>query len=798
MSHRLATILFLTAWCLAVAMCHAVGADQPAASEATTEDQAESEQAEPVRISGLHVGLNGVYKAGVWTPVRVFLNAPAPRDATVELAIADSDGIPVRYTSPCEGLREASLLVRFGSARGKIVAAVAVGEDVLDARTFRSGASVAGDAESSESSTTQGQGSDPALSDAVSDEPDTTVYLSATGPDQPILVSIGSADEPLTDALSGIRGPVERRPRLVAIDRWNEMPTRVDAYEAIDTIILSLGNGAFFEENAADGVLSTIEQWVRQGGNLLILAGTTDTAYAPPEDSPLGRLLPGRLADTVTVRETAPATIAIESYAEGVKPLQMDGTSAYPWLQVRRLEDVRGHVELPRDYSPGSATKTPLVVRSVHDFGTVTFFAADPTEPPLSQWNERGRLMAKLIGASDVVSDEAGESRRLMSLGYEDLSGQLRSALDIFPGVYAAPFSLIVGLILLYVALIGPADYYLVNHVLKRPRLTWVTMPTTIVAFTLLALFLVHWTRGDQLLVNQVDLVDVDVASGQVRGVAWANVYNPDTSAYDLQFVPSLLAEADADSKPSDQPTATTAWLGLTGSALGGMEAGMLQPTLWESPYDESTDLTSLSGVPIPIRSTKSFTGRWTGATTALPEATLTDRDGLEGTIINTTGVPLRDCLLIHDRWAYQLGDAPADAVLSLDERVSRRDVGRLLTETQIVETGDKQKHIGEQSKSYDQTNTDPVAIVTAMMFYRLADGRYRTGLSNSYQGFVDMSRLVAADRAVLVGVVDSDAMQGSKLAVTATDGETIQTDGGRTTICRFVFPVNSEDSRRD
>jgi len=47
------------------------------------------------------------------------------------------------------------------------------------------------------------------------------------------------------------------------------------------------------------------------------------------------------------------------------------------------------------------------------------------------------------------------------STGITDLSGQLRGALDQFAGVSLVPFSVVAGLVFLYILLIGPGDYLL-------------------------------------------------------------------------------------------------------------------------------------------------------------------------------------------------------------------------------------------------------------------------------------------------------------------------------------------------
>ena len=64
--------------------------------------------------------------------------------------------------------------------------------------------------------------------------------------------------------------------------------------------------------------------------------------------------------------------------------------------------------------------------------------------------------------------------------------------------------------IFLYILLIGPGDYFFLKKVLKRMELTWITFPTIVVTVSLLAYYAAYLFKGNDLLVNQVDVVDVD------------------------------------------------------------------------------------------------------------------------------------------------------------------------------------------------------------------------------------------------------------------------------------------------
>jgi hypothetical protein len=79
-----------------------------------------------------------------------------------------------------------------------------------------------------------------------------------------------------------------------------------------------------------------------------------------------------------------------------------------------------------------------MVVRAPFGFGQVIFVAFDLDQEPFAGWEGRPRFVQRLLQQSLVradISETAASSRQLVQFGYKDMSGQLRSALDQFPGV---------------------------------------------------------------------------------------------------------------------------------------------------------------------------------------------------------------------------------------------------------------------------------------------------------------------------------------------------------------------------
>ena len=113
--------------------------------------------------------------------------------------------------------------------------------------------------------------------------------------------------------------------------------------------------------------------------------------------------------------------------------------------------------------------------------------------------------------------------------------------------VKVIPFGYVALFIVLYILVVGPLDFVILKFVLKRLEWTWITFPLIVVGFCLLAWGL--WTnlRSPRLRLNQLDLVDVDLESSQVRGVSWTHLYSPQNDSYDLAFESPAASERSAE-----------------------------------------------------------------------------------------------------------------------------------------------------------------------------------------------------------------------------------------------------------
>jgi hypothetical protein len=315
---------------------------------------------------------------------------------------------------------------------------------------------------------------------------------------------------------------------------------------------------------------------------------------------------------------------------------------------------------------------------------------------------------------------------------------------------------------------------------------TWITFPLIVIAVSGGAYLLASGLKGKQLRLNQVDLVDVclDPRTPLVRGTSWMNLFSPRADAYDLAFRPKI-ASAGADAE------VLLTWLGMPGSALGGMDPRSDNRPLTDRPYLYSPDLSQLENVPIHVWSTKSLTSRWSMSDPGLLDAKLfpSADGGLDGKLTSRLDVPIEECWLAYGRWVYPLGTLEPGQELDLAPRWKDREVLLSRLTRNRVEKDEARNQYISVATPYDPGSFDIPSILKQMMFYRAAGGQSYVGLLHRYQHFVDLSELRDLNRGILIGFCQQPAGE-----LTRIQGDQSQTVRGpqdlHWTCYRFVIPI--------
>jgi hypothetical protein len=421
-------------------------------------------------------------------------------------------------------------------------------------------------------------------------------------------------------------------------------------------------------------------------------------------------------------------------------------------------------------------------------FGRASLVTMDLNREPLASWRDRGKLVRRLLeGAPSRTEQSHRDSARgrVASIGYEDLTGQVRAALDDFEGITLVAFSWVAALVVLYAVLIGPVDYFVLRRASGRMERTWLTFPVLVAVFCLAAWGGVRWLRVDRLLVNRIEVVDVDAESGLTRGATWAHVYSPAMNTLDLSLSPR-----PAVAEPGEPFHSILTWQGLPGGGLGGMNS--LAGSLFNAPYrivterDDEGLHTEPRSMPIQVRSTRSLAGRWwTTAETGGAGRFSASVDGvLTGEISSPLAVPVRDCLLAYNHWLYQVpSELAPGARVRFDHRLPSGNLVWRLTQKYVSED------FKEFSTPWDESSRNVPRIVEMLMWHEAAGGRNYTGLLHRHQGEIDLSDHLRTGRAILIGRAEQPA------ADLTVNGQTPEGEGNRRwTWYRILYPVTVEE----
>ncbi len=706
------------------------------------------------RLADCHVGFDGLFKVGHWTPIWVTTGGDVSSSKlTIEVTTPDSDGVLVTTAEPVVDSRPTLVYVRAGRLGGAVtVRLLSDDHRVLDRTKL-----------STDSSRGGGSRFRPLPSTG-----ELVVQLggSSVGLDEALI------DEELDDA-AATRG-------VVTVADVDALPTDWFGYDGVDVLVLTTNDAAFCARLAADERrLAALRKWVELGGRLVVIAGRTAPEWFA-EGEPLANLLPGKFVELVRL----PQTQAIETFAGSREPISRSGVEQN--IPVPRLVDVSGRVE-----AFGRGNDLPLVIRTARGLGEIVFVGVDLAESPLAEWTGRRAFVRSVLRPYLADADQTKTKQKLVSLGYDDLAGALRQRLGrSFASVAAIGFPAVAALVIGYVLLLGPLSYLFVEKLVRRPWVAWVTLPLVVLGTCVgAALLLGAAKRTGGARINTAELVDFDLTTGRTRGTCWATLYSPQAMRFDISLQPRLPnGHAVAD------PQSLVSWLGLPGSGIGGMHSAGEPIDVTGVGYRESSNLEQLVGLPVLTSSTKSLGAQWDSKQNSQAAPPIAAQlhvgdDGLAvGTLTNDTGARLVNACLFYGQWGYRLGDlAPSQKV----------EVGPLLSAIRVKSIVTRRARggaaAGQSVFVADRANADE--LLNLMMFYQVAGGESFVGLPNRYQAGCDLSRLLELGRAILIA---GGKHSGSQWTVAAAGKPLEDEQDQATVVYRFVLPVDNRPRTTD
>jgi hypothetical protein len=452
--------------------------------------------------------------------------------------------------------------------------------------------------------------------------------------------------------------PAESLRNLAFLESIDRLPDRWFGYEAVDLVILPTGSeesekfvGALLEDKS--GRREALAEWVRRGGRLVLSVGRNQAMVSRLIEE-MGLL---RCAVEGTFKRRTLDAMASWVTPQSPRLRQIEAAILHPGLGTQVMVS-----EAP---DPSDERERPIIVQAPCGIGRVLLFAIDlDTDPFTADGFKDGRraFWVKLLDEMGIHTREEAPSvgpNLPVDEGPEraELGDTLQAGLEEFADVPTVPFGLVALFILLYIVLVGPLDYFVLRKIFKRLEWTWVTFPLIVVAVSVAAYFTAYTIKGDQLRINQVDLVEIDLRTPQVYGTTWTTLFSPRIQSYSLSVAP---ASAWARAPQSSTPMVTVLESPARSSRLGSQG-------FFRQPYVYANDAHALNNVSVPVWATRSFTASWRAPfDPEKPPIAASVRilgEKPSGKIVNNLPVRLADAVLFYRGKCY-----PLKSVLPADE----------------------------------------------------------------------------------------------------------------------------------
>lgn len=716
------------------------------------------------------IGFNGIYKVGRWTPVRV---TGLPADSRATLAAGDPDGRTVEF--PLTAQPDGSFTGLFLSGR-------------LDAP----------------------------IRVTVTNDEQSRVHLLQTGANESLRSFrqetrfwLVTGDHPGFTAAAGQLN-AEQRQSIPAVElirlTTEQIPDRAEALAGIDVVVLG-------SETVPQSQSEALRNWVAQGGRLIVLAGSDGERLS---QQPLGKWLPVSLSATIVERQTSVLTSRITAFVPDNPPLRtLENISIAPLT----LRDGVTLIESPEGV---------VVSSSAYGLGMVTVVTLDLDRPPFADprtstgaegrgdatagvlWSGLPAFCRKLAGETTVEVPSVASESQLAPTGISDMQTQLAMILDHFPQVSRPSNWNVIGLIIAYLLLIGPVDYLIVHRLLRKPQLTWVTLPAWILLGAWWSTSYAAESNGRETLVNQLHLVDIAADTGTQRTLGWFSLYSPETRRHTITAEPqsfsisSTSGEQPGTSEARGNENLRVSWLPRPEETFrgmyrrGGIDLGAAGYRLGVKPGEAEQ-------VPVAIWSSQALVAETQNTTPphsdTPPIAECRQEFDSFGRMVKfelTHHLPgeLEDWFVVEGVQAkFPLAASHLPMSLPPDQpRDLLQNIGQQLLRTYVQgesATAHKTKH-GEQlyvrAETYDPLGLDVDRFFRTLSFREAIGGLAYTRLTNQTLNRLDYSEMIHRKRLVVFGRLNLSATKFS------VDGQPVPEREPATWV-RLIVPIHRETS---
>jgi len=417
--------------------------------------------------------------------------------------------------------------------------------------------------------------------------------------DNNLLVGLIAQDPSAYDILNDIE-TLSGRMSLAQLQP-DSMPDQPQGWDGLDLLVIAGQDMGTFSTAQHQALRS----WLANGGKLLIAGGLNwQSTTAGLED-----ILPVIPTTTLDVNSLA----ALQPYSN--VPISTDTPAILAVGKLRAdaevLVDERGY---------------PLIAQRLLGLGRIYYLAADPSLQPLADWDGMKDLYRVLFGFK--------EPKPVWLNGRWDTYAA-NQALSTLSELGIPSIFYICGWLAVYIVIIGPANYLLLRR-LKRSELAWLTIPVVVMVFTCSAYIFGFFYRGTEPVLNRISVVQAWDGSEHARVRGLVGLYSPKRAKYTMEvndtftFFPFDNSSLQKDGGWRTLQQGTSTLLPDVQVEIGGMQSVSVEGNIPALTFEHDLVLTVGSRTPT-----------------------------LSGTITNSSGLMLKNAILVTPDALKKLGDLP-------------------------------------------------------------------------------------------------------------------------------------------
>ena len=459
----------------------------------------------PVKVASARVGLppanpgdrdeSGqpafVTRFGCWAPVYVELEVREAVSDPAELVIEaqDPDEITTTLVVPLNLAGRSGVVSLADLGQLGYVRPAGVGEVTISVRAAKGGRAL----------------SDPfRLRSVRPRDPLTYVVLSLGA--APVGFELPKLPGAAPESTPGIRGG---RVVLAAITDVAQLPDQWFGYGTADLIVVHTDRGTVGFLDKLFGAASSpsekrkreaLAEWVRRGGRVVVAIG--ENAGEAGRWPGLTELVPFKINgakehSTLALYWGARESSQTSTFSAAL--VAKDGR--FKIANLAPKGDRASRVLIPPPERRGEKDEI-IAGQSAYGLGRVTLIGFDLGQAPFTDLPQRPEFWDWLLREGGANRASAGSEGKPKPGGSnlteeeDEVSVALRTHTDTFEGVPVVSFGWIAFLIVLYILLIGPIEYFFLKRVLGRLELTWITFPIIVLTVSLAAYFTAYSLKG--------------------------------------------------------------------------------------------------------------------------------------------------------------------------------------------------------------------------------------------------------------------------------------------------------------